>query len=223
MQRGELDCCIIPTAACEQHLEHLAMLHDWRSARHIAAAVAERLRRRVLVAEGLMAGVSEHHMTHPGTLTLQPGTFLAVLSDLIDSVVRAGFQNVLVLNGHGGNADPARAAWDQFHRRYQINLQFISYWDVLEEQDAQDLLQGSKRVPEDLPGHAQEFETAFALAAFPEHVRSDAIADQPDAGPAHADAETGHAFIERIVDRVARHVQKMIDGTSHPPVPPYHP
>src|SRR5207249_7103030 len=99
------------------HLEHLAMEHDWRSVCHVAAAVAGRLQPRVLVAEGLMAGISEHHMRHPGTLSLQPGTFLAVLSDLIDSVVRAGFKNVLVLNGHGANTASCRAPSDEFMRR----------------------------------------------------------------------------------------------------------
>src|SRR4029078_3082443 len=100
MQSGELKACIIPVAAVEQHLEHLAMEHDWRSVCHVATAVAERLRPHVLVAEGLMAGISEHHMRHPGTLSLRPGTFLAVLADLIDSAMRAGFKNGLVLNGH---------------------------------------------------------------------------------------------------------------------------
>jgi creatinine amidohydrolase/Fe(II)-dependent formamide hydrolase-like protein len=60
-----LKACIIPVAAIEQHLEHLAMEHDWRSVCHIATLVAERLRPQVLVAEGLMAGISEHHMRHP--------------------------------------------------------------------------------------------------------------------------------------------------------------
>src|SRR6267143_5645907 len=202
MQSGELKACIIPVAAIEQHLEHLAMEHDWRSVCHVAVAVAERLRPQVLVAEGLMAGISEHHMRHPGTLTLHPGTFLAVLSELIDSVVRAGFKNVLVLNGHGGNTASCRATWDQFLRRYQVNLHFLSYWDVLTEADAKDLLQTGHRLPDDLPGHAQEFETAIALAAFPENVRTEMWNEQPDKKPSLATAAQGEKFIERIVERV---------------------
>src|SRR5437773_10400604 len=93
MQSGELKACLLPVAAIEQHLEHLAMEHDWRSVCHVAVAVAERLRPRVLVVEGLMAGISEHHMRHPGSLSLQPGTFLSVLSDLIQSLVRAGLKD----------------------------------------------------------------------------------------------------------------------------------
>src|SRR2546427_11787529 len=131
MQSGEVKACIIPVAAIEQHLEHLAMEHDWRSVCHVAVAVAERLRPRVLVVEGLLAGISEHHMRHAGTLSLQPGTFLSVLSDLIDSVVRAGFKNVLVLNGPGGNSAACRATWDKFLRPSACKLPSLAFWDVL--------------------------------------------------------------------------------------------
>src|SRR5215510_14011626 len=152
MQSGELKACVVPIAAVEQHLEHLAMEHDWRSVCHVAVAVAQRLRPRALVAEGLMAGISEHHMRHAGTLSLQPGTFLSVLSDLIESVVRAGFKNVLVLNGHGGNTAPVNGSWKQLLLLNQINLHFLCYWDVLTAADAKELLKSGHRLPEDLPG-----------------------------------------------------------------------
>ncbi len=223
MQSGELKACIIPVAAIEQHLEHLAMEHDWRSVLHVATLVAERLRPQVVVAEGLMAGVSEHHMKHPGTLSLTPGTFLAVVHDLVDSMVRAGFQNIVVLNGHGGNIVPCRSNWDQFLRRFQVNLHFLPYWDVYTVDDAKELLDSGTRLPYDLPGHAQEFETSFALAAFAENVRTDMWTDQPDPTPAMATAEKGEAFIERTVDRVAAYVQDMIDGRRVAEVPAFHP
>jgi creatinine amidohydrolase len=223
MQNGELQVCIVPIAAIEQHLEHLAMEHDWRSACHVASEVALRLQPNVLVAEAIMAGVSEHHMRHPGTITLRVGTFLSVLEDVIGSLVRAGFQNILVLNGHGGNIVPCRSNWDQLLRRFQINLQFLPYWDVLTQDDARELLRGGHEVPKNLPGHAQEFETAFGLAAFAENVRTEIWQDQPDQAPSLATAEAGHKFIERIVERVAVYVQEMIDGQRVAEVPPFHP
>ncbi|HEU0038807.1 MAG TPA: creatininase family protein, partial [Verrucomicrobiae bacterium] len=220
---GELRACIIPVAAIEQHLEHLAMEQDWRRVCHVAFAVAERLRPHVLVAEGLMAGVSEHHMRHPGTLSLRPGTFLAVLSDLIESVVRGGFKNVLVLNGHGGNTAPVNGTWEQFLRMNQVNLHFLSYWDVLTESDASELLKSGQQLPNDLPGHAQEFETAFALAAFPVNVRTKMWTDQADQKPSMATAQQGEEFIKRTVERVAIFVQEMIDGKRVAKIPAYFP
>ena len=131
MQSGELEACLIPVAAIEQHLEHLAMEHDWRSVKYITQTVAERLAPRVLIAEGLMCGISEHHMRHPGTITLSPSTFLAVLGDMINSMYRAGFRNIVVINGHGGNIEPIRGTWDQFLRQFEeLNLHFLSYWDI---------------------------------------------------------------------------------------------
>ena len=223
MNSGKLKACIIPTAAIEQHLEHMAMEHDWRSVMHVAELVATRLSPQVVVAEGLMAGISEHHMRHPGSLSLQPSTFIAVVGDLIDSVARAGFTNILVLNGHGGNIVPLRGAWDQILRRHQHNLHFLPYWDVLTEDDAKELLKSGHRLPQDLPGHAQEFETAFGLDAFPENVRTDMWTDQEDQKPAMATAEAGREFIDRIVERVSCYLQEMIDGKRVTEIPPFHP
>ncbi|MBI2824998.1 MAG: creatininase family protein [Planctomycetia bacterium] len=223
MAAGELAACIIPVAAIEQHLEHLAMEHDWRSVNHVAISVAERLRPRVLVAQGLMAGISEHHMRHPGTLSLRPGTFLAAVNDMIDSMARAGFKNILVLNGHGGNTAPCRGIWDQFQRLAGVNLHFLPYWEVLTEEDGRELLTGGHRLPKDLPGHAQEFETSFGLAAFPDNVRTEMWTDQPDPKPALATAAKGRAFIDRIVERVTAYVADMIEGRRVNELPPFHP
>lgn len=218
---GELAACILPIAAIEQHLEHLAMEHDWRSANVVAAAVACRLAPRVVVAQGVMAGISEHHMRHPGTLSLRPGTFLAVLNDLVESLVRAGFPHVLVLNGHGGNIAACQAVWDQMLRLHPVNLHFLSYWDTLTAADARELLQGGSRLPEDLPGHAQEFETAIALAAFPENVRPNIA--QPDPKPSFATAATGQAFLDRIVERVSLYLEQMLSGERMSKRPVYYP
>lgn len=217
MNSGELRACILPVAAIEQHLEHMAMEHDWRSVNVIAERVARKLAPQVIVAQGVMAGISEHHMRHAGSLSLAPGTFVTVLSDLIDSVVGAGFANVLVLNGHGGNIATCRAVWDQLLRKFQVNLQFLPYWEVLDADDAELL------TTKDIPGHAQEFETAFALAAFPDNVRRDAMMEQKDSTPTQATADAGNELIHRTVNRVAALVSAMIAGENTIEIPPFFP
>jgi creatinine amidohydrolase len=218
MAAGELAGCIIPVAATEQHLEHLAMEHDWRSVLHIAGEVARRLAPRVLIAPAMSVGISEHHMRHPGTLSAMPGSWLALLHDIIRSMHHAGFKNILVLNGHGGNIAPCRGIWDQFQQRFEINLQFRSYWEFLPDDVARANLKTGR-----CPGHAQEFETAFALAAFPENVRPDAMADQVDKEPLAATAAAGQVMIAAIVEGVTRHVAAMLDGTNIAPIPPFQP
>jgi creatinine amidohydrolase len=209
MEGGELKACIVPVAATEQHLEHLAMEHDWRSCLHVATAAARRLAPAVLVAPAMSIGISEHHMRHAGTLSALPGSFLSVLADVLRSLQLAGFEHILVLNGHGGNIAPCQGAWRQFLLRFELNLHFRSYWDFLAAEDAASLLHSGR-----FPGHAQEFETAVALAAFPENVRRDAIRDQRDTEPALATAEAGRQLIERIVDGISRFLEDMIAGRA---------
>jgi len=74
-----------------------------------------------------------------------------------------------------------------------------------------------------LPGHAQEFETSFALAAFPENVRTDIWTDQADPTPAMATAEKGELFIQRAVERLTTYLQEMLDEKRVQEIPPYHP
>jgi len=217
MQSGQLQACIIPVAATEQHLEHLAMEHDWRSCLHIASHVAHRLQPHVLVAPSMNIGISEHHMRHIGTLSALPGSWLSVLFDTIRSMHHAGFRNIVVLNGHGGNIAPCTGIWGQFQQRLEINLHFCSYWDLLPKEIAEANLTTGR-----WPGHAQEFETAFALAAFPENVRHDAMRDQPDQEPLAATAEAGARMIEAIVAETTKYVQGMIDGTNVAEIPPFH-
>ena len=216
MQSGELKLCIIPVAATEQHLEHLAMEHDWRSVMHVSVEVAKKLSPQVIVAPSINIGISEHHMRHIGTLSAMPGSWLGVLFDTIRSMNHAGFTNILVLNGHGGNIAPCEGIWGQFLQRLEINVQFHPYWDFLPK-DVADANLKTKRVP----GHAQEFETAFALAAFPENVRHDAMQDQDDREPLEATAEAGRVMIDAIVENVAQHAAGMIDSTNVAEIPPF--
>ncbi len=130
----------------------------------------------------------------------------------------AGFTNILVLNGHGGNIAPCQGMWGQFLQRLEINLQFKSYWDFLSLEEASPYLETNR-----FPGHAQEFETAFAMAAFPENVRHDAMQDQQDKEPLFATAENGKALIEIAINNVANFVQGMIDGTEVAEIPEFHP
>ena len=104
-----------------------------------------------------------------------------------------------------------------------VNLHFLSYWDVLTEADARELLNSGHRLQNDLPGHAQEFETAFALAAFPENVRTKMWTDQADKKPSMATGKQGEEIIKRIVERVTVYVQEMIAGKRVAKIPPYFP
>ena len=214
---GKFQTAIIPVGSNEQHLEHLAMEHDTASATHVAREAAVRMYPNVIVTVPMAVGISEHHMSHKGTVTAKPGSWLAVLFDAIDSLVRHGVKNVLVLNGHGGNIAPLQGIFDQWRLYFKLDrpdvcLNWVSYWDLIPEDFAHAHLT-TKRYP----GHAQEFETAFALALWPENVRHDAMQDQVDKEPLEATAEAGAALVEESIVRVAEFTQGFIDGVNRMP------
>ncbi len=211
---GKFKAAIIPTGSIEQHLEHLAMEHDIASSTHVAREAAKRLYPNVIVAVPMAIGISEHHMIHPGSLTAKPGSWLAVLFDAVESFVRHGVKNVLILNGHGGNVAPVNGIINQWKRYFAAmhpgtNLHFHSYWDLIPRDVANDILDTDR-----MPGHAQEFETAFALAVFPENVRHDALPDQEDKDPSYATAEKGQQLVAEAITRVAEFVQGMMEGKN---------
>ena len=56
----------------------------------------------VVVAPTIPYGMSEHHMSLSGTITLDYATMYAVIRCVVTSAVRHGFKRIFVLNGHGG-------------------------------------------------------------------------------------------------------------------------
>lgn len=212
LQAGKIKAAIIPTGSIEQHLEHLAMCHDIASSTYVAEQAALKLYPQVVVAVPMAIGMSEHHMFAPGSLTAKPGSWLAVLFDAVESFVRHGIKNVLICNGHGGNEAPMAGIINQWKRYFDrdhpgCNIHFQSYWHLIPRDFAYEVLDTDR-----VPGHAQEFETSFALHVFPENVRLDAVKDQEDTEPSVGTAEKGKLLAERAIEEVAKFVQGMIEG-----------
>ena len=96
---------IAPVASIEQHGPHLPVMTDTRLGHEIAVRAARKAygTRPVVVAPVIWSGLSEHHMPFGGTLTISHATFRALVADVIGSIVRHGFRDILISNSHGGN------------------------------------------------------------------------------------------------------------------------
>lgn len=99
---------VVPVGATEQHGPHLPLSTDT----DIAIALAQRLADSVpdvVVGPAVAYGASGEHQDFPGTLSIgQPATEL-LLVELVRSAC-ATFPRVLLLNCHGGNAEPIARA-----------------------------------------------------------------------------------------------------------------
>jgi len=207
LESGRIKAAIIPVGSTEQHLEHLPLCHDLASCTYVARTVALNLYPQVIVAVPMNIGISEHHMMHKGTLSAKPGSFLAVLFDACENLIRHGIENILILNGHGGNVAPINASVNQFRRYFpDVNLHAYSYWDFTPRELANEIM-----VTKNVPGHAQEYETAFALAVFPEMVRVD---DMDDENAKFGTAEMGKKLVEATVQKLTEFIAGVIDGAN---------
>ena len=225
---------VMPTAATEQHGPHMAVGTDTllctTVARRAAEAVADVV--PVVVTPPLAFGSSHHHIPFGGVLSLTSDTFIDVVREVTEGLVRTGFRKVVILNGHGGNSDHVGVAGQDLVNRMDqpATVASCNYWDLAKAALVEKDLLPSPRIP----GHAGHFETSLIMALRPDWVDPEALASVDDlteatggldvdlAGavvqtygvwqtgpgqtdyPAAATPELGNAMLEVIVAQVAQ-------------------
>lgn len=159
---------ILPIGSTEQHGPTGLIGTDALCAEAVADKVGEAL--GVVVAPTLAIGMAQHHMAFPGTMTLKPSTLLAVVEDCLLSLVRHGFDRVLMINGHGGNVATINAAFsqtqmelDRLSPRPALRTRLVNWWETPE------VMAASVRLFADMVGsHATPPEVALTWALHPD-------------------------------------------------------
>ena len=121
----------------------------------------------ILVLPTLSYGHSPHHMAFKGTITLRSETFLAVVADVVESVLTHGARRVVMLNGHGGNVSALDVVASRLGQawRGRARIAAVTYFHLAAPRAAE-FRQSS---PGGM-GHACEFETSLQLVLHPELV-----------------------------------------------------
>src|SRR5260370_21050568 len=100
---------ILPIGSTEQHGPTGLIGTDAICAEVIARGVGEAT--GALLAPTIAVGIAQHHIGFAGSMTCPPTTLIAVLQDMVESLVRHGFERFYFLNGHGGDIPPAAPAF----------------------------------------------------------------------------------------------------------------
>ena len=90
---------ILPYALSEQHGKHLPLDVDIRNCDFMAKALAEKL--GCIIAPTLNYTFSGGML--PGTINVKPNTFSNLVGEIIESLALQGFENFIILPGHGGS------------------------------------------------------------------------------------------------------------------------
>ncbi|MFC8531323.1 mycofactocin biosynthesis peptidyl-dipeptidase MftE [Nocardia sp. NPDC057227] len=157
---GRAAILVVPLGATEQHGPHLPLSTDTDLAVFLCTRLAS-ARPDVLVAPALPYGSSGEHAGFPGTLSIGQAALELVLVELCRSATDF-LDRVLLVSGHGGNAEPLRRA------------------AVLLRSEGRDVQFFLPRYPGD--AHAGRSETALQLALDPARVRLDR-AEPGETGP----------------------------------------
>ena len=238
---GDLDrerfVAVYPIASFEQHGDHLPLLTDTLECEGITAAMEERAGDRIVVLPTQWLGYSFHHIHFGGSLTATSGTHVSMIVETVDGLLRAGFDKVLILNGHGGNqADMRVALQDLRERHMEARVYGASWWEV-----AQAGLDEVRTAGADGSGHAGETETSLMLHLHPGLVRTDRMTRggvrAPSAhesqvqrfhmleevsprghfgDPTAASAEKGERMLEAIADCLCEIVDDILRGRLEP-------
>jgi creatinine amidohydrolase len=158
---------ILPLGAIEQHGPHLPVEVDSMLGEQVAIRTARLMQAGgvpVTVLPMLWAGVSEHHMSFGGTITLELATYCAVVESICRSAMRHGFRRIVLLNAHGGNENALRCITDDLTPKLGLPIVQFTYWYAAAEAIAAILTTQ--------PGlqHACEAETSMMMAVRPELV-----------------------------------------------------
>jgi creatinine amidohydrolase len=151
---------ILPVASIEQHGPHLPTMTDTRLGHEVAVRAARKAypTRPVVVTPVVWAGLSEHHMPFGGTLTVSHETFYAVLRDLIQSITRQGFHDIVISNSHGGNM----IAMQQFCEEVSPHLSATLVATTYPAEAAEEI--GKILEDQENLSHACEAETSMMMA-----------------------------------------------------------
>ncbi|HWR31636.1 MAG TPA: creatininase family protein [Negativicutes bacterium] len=159
---------IIPMGSMEQHGPQ-SITGDYLAAEAIAKQVAEKTGAYYLPV--IPFGCSEYFRGFPGTISLQPQTVAALISDVCESLIEHGITKIFFLNGHAGNVSTIDQVARQIRREKKIVCVSIDLWQSLMPDFKKEVYKQEK----DPSGHGAEPLTSVMSYLYPDMMRMDLL------------------------------------------------
>jgi creatinine amidohydrolase len=151
--RNKVEQVLIPVGSLEQHGEHLPVSTDSIIVEYLANMISKKIPSIVLPA--IVYGVSYEHKPL-FNISISSSVLSNILSEICVSLIENGLNNVIILNGHHGNAGLLQYIPQIVERTIfqDSNIYSINYWQLLDREF----------------DHAGFVETSLVLAIRPELV-----------------------------------------------------
>ncbi len=164
MEMGEmvprrLHTLLLPVGTLEAH-GITSLGTDIEIPTRLSEALAERL--NALVAPTIPFGVTAHLGALPGGTHVRAEPFIDYVASVLTTMSHQGFSNIIVMNGHGGNADALKEAARRVHEETGVYVAVFSWWT-----ECRAICEEVLGVP---GGHGGSDETAAMLAIAADQV-----------------------------------------------------
>lgn len=151
---------IIPVGAVEVHGPHLPVGTDSIETYEIGLRAAKQA--GVVIAPPVWYGNSRAFMAFPGSVGVRPEILKGLVRDIALSLLRHGFDKLVILDGHGGNYGAMDELVEEIHLETGALICHAKAWEL-----------ATLPKPEGTPaydGHGGSSETSVMLALCPEDV-----------------------------------------------------
>ena len=150
---------LLPVGTLEAH-GVLSLGTDNQIPERLSEAIAERL--NAMVAPAIPYGVTAQLGALAGGAHIPAKAFSEYSAAVMTTLAHQGFQNVVVMNGHGGNTDSLRDAARRVHEDTGVYVAVFNWWTEMQPH--------VKEILGAPGGHAGADETAAMLAIDPDQV-----------------------------------------------------
>jgi creatinine amidohydrolase/Fe(II)-dependent formamide hydrolase-like protein len=230
---------IAAAGSIEQHGPQLPLLTDSIIGSSVVEAICNRTP-GLLSGPTIHFGVSGHHMSFPGTISLSSSTFKAVVYEYVESLARHGFTDIFIVPTHGGNFPSIRELTEETKGTIG-GARFHGYWNQMDYFGLMLKAAESQGVPLAIAGgHAGEVETSLILALESDLVSMteakegylgtidevairklteegiEALTSNGILGDSRpATRENGSAYLQVMADGLAEWVSSVLNGDKH--------
>ena len=182
MENKENVVIIQPVGAIEQHGLHLPIIVDSAISMGVLGKALEKLEAEIPAYSlpCLYYGKSNEHCQFPGTIILSATTLLSVIKEMAQSIYKAGFRKLVLMNSHGGQPQIMEIAARDIHEQHQdFSIFPLFTWRV---PNIANKLLTEKEL--ELGIHAGDAETSIMLSLLPEQVNMEkAVKEYPQGLP----------------------------------------
>ncbi len=159
---------VAPLGSLEQHGPHLPLSTDSLIISHVAARAEQLRSEKIVMLPVQWLGHSPHHRRF-GSVSLDLQPYVDLIRGLCSSLINIGARKIFLLNGHGGNDIPCKAAQrelkSEFEELRDLYIVYATYWNLAAEE-----FTSIRSSPQGGMGHACEMETSILLAKNPDLV-----------------------------------------------------